>query len=372
MSPPHRHAHAFSHFNPLVREGLTLLSRRNMMKASLAGLAGLTVPDLLRRRARAAPAGRPAPDRKSVILLWMTGGPSHIDTWDPKPSRPPENRGPFGVTRTRLPGVLVCEHLPKMAAALDRFTLIRSVDCRHSNHEPNRVMQTANADAEPRLSRAGHLYPAFGSVIAKVRGPNHPALPPYVTFLRSRSHVAGGGYLGQSYDPFVGRGALLVTTFTSLAFETVLAQAEARKPDDPQAWPKDKLERWRAARDRIDREQRQKELGVWMIRSTDGGVTWSARYDCLVHSPHGYDRSLFLAHGLDPRQFDLVVVKSPHCQPHMYADWCARLINVDAPGSTSANLPTLGHTRCRRPIFPLDGDVPFTPQVRLFSRQSKP
>jgi hypothetical protein len=56
----------------------------------------------------------------------------------------------------------------------------------------------------------------------------------------------------------------------------------------------------------------------------------------------------------------------------MYADWCARLINVDAPGSTSANLPTLGHTRCRRPIFPLDGDVPFTPQARLFSRQRQP
>ncbi|MFO0881299.1 MAG: M81 family metallopeptidase [Gemmataceae bacterium] len=83
---------------------------------------------------------------------------------------------------------------------------------------------------------------------------------------------------------------------------------------------------------------------------------------------HLYDRSLFLAHGLDPRQFDLVVVKSPHCQPHMYADWCARLINVDAPGSTSANLPTLGHTRCRRPIFPLDTEVPFQPQVQLYSR----
>ncbi len=85
---------------------------------------------------------------------------------------------------------------------------------------------------------------------------------------------------------------------------------------------------------------------------------------------HLFDRSLFLAHGCNPRSFDLVVVKSPHCQPHMYAEWSARLINVDAPGSTSANLPTLGHTRCRRPIFPLDGDVPFTPQVRLFARQS--
>lgn len=84
---------------------------------------------------------------------------------------------------------------------------------------------------------------------------------------------------------------------------------------------------------------------------------------------HLYDRSLFLAHGQDPRRFDLVVVKSPHCQPHMYADWCGRLINVDAPGATSANVRSLGHTRCRRPIYPLDTDVPFTPQVQLFRRR---
>jgi len=83
------------------------------------------------------------------------------------------------------------------------------------------------------------------------------------------------------------KGSILVTTFTSVAFETLLDQAEAGKPDDPQAWPKEKLERWRAARDRIDKEARQKELGTWMIRSADGGVTWSARYDCLVDSPHG-------------------------------------------------------------------------------------
>ena len=83
---------------------------------------------------------------------------------------------------------------------------------------------------------------------------------------------------------------------------------------------------------------------------------------------HLFDRSLFYAHGQNPRHFDLVVVKSPHCQPQMFADWCARLINVDAPGSTSANLPTLGHTRCRRPIFPLDRTVTFQPRVQLFSR----
>jgi Neuraminidase (sialidase) len=83
------------------------------------------------------------------------------------------------------------------------------------------------------------------------------------------------------------RGSILVTTFTSLAFEPILEQAEARKPDDSQAWPQEKLDRWRAARDRIDAKQREKEVGVWMIRSPDGGVTWSVRYDSRVNSPHG-------------------------------------------------------------------------------------
>lgn len=81
-----------------------------------------------------------------------------------------------------------------------------------------------------------------------------------------------------------------------------------------------------------------------------------------------YDRSLFYAHGQDPRRFDLVVVKSPHCQPHMFRDWASAMLDVDAPGSTSANLPSLGHARCARPLFPLDPGVEFTPQVRLYSR----
>jgi hypothetical protein len=83
------------------------------------------------------------------------------------------------------------------------------------------------------------------------------------------------------------KGSILVATFTSLAFESILEEAEVRKPDDRQAWSKEKLERWRAARDRIGKEQRQKELGVWMIRSTDGGVSWSARFNCLINSPQG-------------------------------------------------------------------------------------
>jgi microcystin degradation protein MlrC len=81
-----------------------------------------------------------------------------------------------------------------------------------------------------------------------------------------------------------------------------------------------------------------------------------------------YDRSFFFAHGQDPKHFDAVVVKSPHCQHHMYADWCSQMMNVDAPGSTSANLRRLGHTRCPRPIFPLDAGVVFIPKAKLFRR----
>ncbi len=81
-----------------------------------------------------------------------------------------------------------------------------------------------------------------------------------------------------------------------------------------------------------------------------------------------YDRSLFLAHGQNPKNFDLVVVKSPHCQPQFFVEWAAVNVNVDAPGSTSANLRSLGHTRCQRPIFPLDEGVTFTPQAKIFRR----
>jgi hypothetical protein len=216
----HLHSHAFHGFRPLEREGLTLLSRRNMLKAGLAGLAGLSVPNLLRQRACAVSEGRPTPEAKSVILLWMAGGPSHIDTWDPKPGRPVENRGPFSVISTRLPGVQVCEHLPRMAARLDRFTLIRSVDARHSNHEPNMVFQTGNTEAAPRVNPRGRMYPAIGSIVAKHHGPNHPGMPPYAAFMKGRSHLAFGGYLGKQYDPFIADQAARLPIYTNVGVDT--------------------------------------------------------------------------------------------------------------------------------------------------------
>jgi len=81
-----------------------------------------------------------------------------------------------------------------------------------------------------------------------------------------------------------------------------------------------------------------------------------------------YDRALFFANGCDPRHFGAVVVKSPHCEPQMFKAWAERYVDVDAHGSTSANLRSLGHTKCARPIFPLDPDVKFIPEAKIFQR----
>jgi sialidase-1 len=84
-----------------------------------------------------------------------------------------------------------------------------------------------------------------------------------------------------------GRGSLLVTSFTSLAYESQLAAAESQASGAPGAWPADRLRAWKAARDRLPPSARQARLGQWMTRSTDGGLTWSAPYPCQVNSPHG-------------------------------------------------------------------------------------
>ncbi|MCA8996957.1 MAG: DUF1501 domain-containing protein [Planctomycetaceae bacterium] len=207
--------HAFSDWNPLTRDGLVVSSRRNFLKAGFAGMAGLTLPTLLRSRELAAANGQPSRG-KSVILLWMTGGPSHIDTWDPKPDRPFMNRGPFVPIQTAVPGIQICEHLPKQAAMMDKFTLIRSVDCRKSSHQPNQVMQTGNREAAPRTNPKGDKYPAIASIIGKHHGANHPAMPPYVVFQKHPTHVAWGGYLGKEHDPFDGNQAAVLPQYDLL------------------------------------------------------------------------------------------------------------------------------------------------------------
>jgi microcystin degradation protein MlrC len=126
-------------------------------------------------------------------------------------------------------------------------------------------------------------------------------------------------------------------------------------------------------------EARVHMLSEGRFRNESWGSEWNSGPTAVLHGDtftlvvtsrpvHLFDRSLFLAHGQDPRHFGAVVVKSPHCQHHMFDAWAARTVNVDAPGSTSANLRSLGHTRCARPTFPLDEGIEFAPEAQLFQR----
>ena len=187
----------------LVRAGSP---RRGFLQTGLAGLAGLSLPALLRQNALAAEAGRPK-SRSNVILFWLSGGPSHIDMWDPKPDAPRGNprtvrRHPDQDSRASM-FASICR---SRRASWTSSRLIRSVDCSASNHTPI-TMQAGNSLARrTNDGRDGGGYPSMGSVAAKFRGSNAPGMPGYVAL----GPVPGVGYLGcrphgTAYEPVDGQ-----------------------------------------------------------------------------------------------------------------------------------------------------------------------
>ncbi|MDZ4685357.1 MAG: DUF1501 domain-containing protein [Planctomycetaceae bacterium] len=189
---------------PPIRVG----SRRWLLQAGLAGLGGVCLSSPLAPLAALAdlPAARqPIRDRKSVILIWLSGGPSQLDMWDPKPGAPQEIRGPYSTIPTRVPGVALCEHLPLQASIADKLSFVRSVDCKASNHTPI-TMQAGNPLARRTDDgRDGAGYPSMGALAAKFRGANHPDLPAFVGLAPSwKADVYEAGHLGANYAPVNG------------------------------------------------------------------------------------------------------------------------------------------------------------------------
>src|SRR3954447_8740552 len=108
------------------------VTRRSFLQAGVLGLGGLALPELLRLRAEGAAAG--AARGRSVILFWLSGGPGHMETWDPKPDAVAQFRGPFGAIRTRVPGIQLGELLPEQARVMDKLALLRSVSHGSGDH----------------------------------------------------------------------------------------------------------------------------------------------------------------------------------------------------------------------------------------------
>lgn len=199
------HSHASSLFGPQnTKDLLRVRSRRWFLQAGLGGLAGLSMPQILAAREAAESNGKPA-EKKSVILFWLSGGPSQIDMWDPKPDAPSEIRGPFSSIETALPGVRFSEHLPMQASIADKLSIIRSVDCSASNHTPI-TMQCGNPLAKrTNDGKDGGGFPSMGSVAAKFRGANDPDLPGFVGLAKSwTSDVYGAGQMGSEFEPVKG------------------------------------------------------------------------------------------------------------------------------------------------------------------------
>src|SRR5438270_1622616 len=173
------------------------VSRRSFLKVGALAIGGLTLPGVLRQRAAAAPGT--SASRKSVILIWLAGGPSHIDMYDLKPNAPAEFRGEFKPIATNVTGVQVGEHLPRQARVMDRLAVVRSAH--HTNAGHGMGSQWMLTGYQPTIEVNDNIYPSCGSVVAKMRGPNEPGLPAYVNVPRNLS-LGKAAYLGASYNPF--------------------------------------------------------------------------------------------------------------------------------------------------------------------------
>jgi hypothetical protein len=174
----------------------TGLSRRTFLRVGGLSALGLSLPAYLRLQSLVA-----APARKNVncVLLWMQGGPSHHDTFDPKPEAPSEVRGEFGTIPTTLPGVRIAEHMPLLARATDKYSIVRGHDPKNGSHGvADHLMMTGHK------FNAALPFPCFGSVVAKERGYRDGMLP----FIQLGRHIDRrfnggiGGFLGAEFNPF--------------------------------------------------------------------------------------------------------------------------------------------------------------------------
>ncbi len=183
-------------------------TRRELLQAGSLGVLGLSLADLLRMEATAAENGTRA---KSVILLWLWGGPSHLDTFDLKPAAATEYRGPYSPIATSVPGIQICELLPQLAGRAHQFSIIRSMNHTSNDHGiAGTIGLTGSDEGAASLSGQvlrGETKPAQGAIVSRVLG-FAPTIPRFVT-LGGHLHQGhrpirgeGGGTLGRLHDPF--------------------------------------------------------------------------------------------------------------------------------------------------------------------------
>jgi hypothetical protein len=192
------------------------LSRRDFLRVGAAGGFGLSLPLLLQARAAAEPAGARFGAAKRCVLLFLTGGPSQLDTWDMKPDAPAEVRGPFQPIATNVPGIRICELFPRLARHAEKYCIVRSVTHQDTVHtSAGYAMLTgvghpqANAVSATEIRPRSNDHPHLGSIVARVR-PDRPGMPHFVSMPEiikddqvNEFPGQGAGFLGKQYSPFL-------------------------------------------------------------------------------------------------------------------------------------------------------------------------
>src|SRR5262245_13095709 len=164
------------------------LNRRSFLKIGAFG-AGLALSDLLRLRAQASAEGGTSTSPKAAIMIYLPGGPSHMDMYDLKPEAPAEYRGEFRPIATNVPGIQICEHMPRQARIFDKLAVVRSLVSvgEHSDSE----CMTGYSE---QINRSA-AHPSFGAVMSRIRGNAQPEIPAFVS-LRGQTVGCEPGFLG--------------------------------------------------------------------------------------------------------------------------------------------------------------------------------
>jgi hypothetical protein len=174
------------------------LSRRNFLQIGAFG-AGLTLAEMLRAKALGATSGGTSSSVKSAIMIYLPGGPSHMDMYDLKPDAPKEFRGEFKPINTNVPGVQICEYFPLQARMWDKLACIRSIIS--VDEHSDSLVTTGYSENVNRVAN----HPSFGAVMSKLRGGAAGDIPPFVS-LRGMSRGTEPGYLGVAHRPFTPSG----------------------------------------------------------------------------------------------------------------------------------------------------------------------
>ena len=182
-------------FRRLLRQ-----DRRGFLKSGFLASAGFSLADLLRLESTARAAGKPTSRQKSVIILWMRGGPSQHETWDPKPDAPEDYRGSFGAMSTSVPGIQICDLMPMHAKIQHKYSIIRSLTHTDAGHSAGD--QIAFTGYPPNAGQPDvNVYPSCGSIVSKQLGHQNPKMPAYVIIPRDLPG-SGAAYLGQKHAAF--------------------------------------------------------------------------------------------------------------------------------------------------------------------------